>query len=92
MRRRLVTALLCAVVLLSTEVQAQSRVPYGAVVLDEHGNPWVVLDRQRYRLPIYPLDPGAIDAIPAADQWIVPSSRDGWTLGPRPEWASEPLP
>lgn len=84
---RSLAAALIALVLLALPAHGENTIPYGAVVRDANGSLWVVFNDQRYRLPIYPVESSVVEGLPASDLWVVPSARDGWILGPAPDWA-----
>lgn len=73
--------------LLAVPASAQSAVPNGAFVRDGDGTVWLVQGGQRLQVPIYPATADDIAAIPASDQWAVPSPDGNVTAGARPDWA-----
>lgn len=62
----------------------------GVFVRDADRNLFLVLDGQRHRVPIYPLYPDEVDAIPESGRWVVPGEDGTMSLGEYPHWERHP--
>lgn len=92
MRGRWLVAVLVAVLIgwARDSAAAQPAVPGGVFVRDADRNLFLVLDGERHRVPVYPLSPEEVEAIPESGRWIVPSAAGGIEPGDNPHWERHP--
>lgn len=69
---------------------AQPSIPNGVFVRDADRNLFLVLDGKRHRVPVYPLYPDEVEAIPESGQWVVPGEDGGIEIGAYPHWERHP--